>query len=412
MERKRVAVTGLGVLAANGTGRDAFWKSLCEARSGIGRVSLIDASRHPVDIAGEVKDFDFERFSKGKLPSKRVSRQTQLAIAGLHLAHADSGLPLEELARLTAPLCLSVGVSTTSLQIVEHSKEQLDQKGPARVPPHLIGFAQPNATAVALSKELGVPCQILTLSTACCAGLDAVLAAARVIETGQADVALAGGTDSLLTPLGLGGMWSCGLIAKWDGDPAQASRPFDLRRKAGVLSEGAAFLMLESEDHARARGAHVYLLLGGCGSSVDPDGGAPGTGFDSSMRQALGNTPCLPSDLDFICAHGSGDPVLDLQEALALKRVLGATATHIPTTSIKGCTGNPLSAAGPMALVACALAFEHDLIPPVANFQYPDPQCDLDVVSGQPRHIRARRGLLNLHGMGGLNLSVVVERAA
>ena len=401
----------MGVMAPNGRGVAPFWDSLCRGISGIDRISLFDASAYPLAIAGEVKDFRMADHVHGSLNPRRMSRQTQLALAAAQQAILNAGLEPAEIRKDPTVFYLAVGVSTSSFDLFEKGKEQLMARGPQRVNPFMISGGQPHATSSTLVEYLDLPCRSVTMSTACTAGLDAVMDAAERIASGSTDMALAGGADAFVSPLGMAGFWSSGMFPKWDGEPSRASRPFDRDRKGGILSEGAAFLMLERVECAQARGARVLAELAGFGNSVDKPHSEAGSGFPEAMDQALAQACCLPEDIGYVCAHGPSDPVIDRVETASLRKVLGRQAYRIPVSSIKGCTGNPLAAAGPMQLIATVQAFMSGSIPPTANLEYPDPDCDLDYVPGRPRRATPGHALVDLHGLGGRNTCAVVRRA-
>ena len=412
MHRRRVAVTGLGILAANGIGVDAFWSSLLECRSGIRRITLFDTTKFPNVIAGEVQDFRFEDFNRGRHAAHRLSRQSQLALAAAQLALEHGGISQDYLQRERPDALVALGVSTSSFDMFEKGKEQLMNRGPHRVNPFMISAGQPYASTSLLAEMLNLPCQCHALSSACTAGLDAIKVASDTIARGEVTFALAGGTDAFVSPLGIAGFLSSGLIPRWDGPPEKASRPFDRDRKGGILSEGAAMVLLEDLDHVVARGGRPLAELVGFGQSVDQVKTEPCSGFSEAMRRAIANACLLPEDIDYVCAHGPSDPVIDRAETLALKEVLGAHAYRVPTSSIKGCTGNPLSAAGPLQVAAAAMAIQTDTVPPTTNYEHSDIDCDLDYVPSAPRRASVGHALIDLHGLGGRNTCAVLRRIA
>jgi 3-oxoacyl-[acyl-carrier-protein] synthase II len=245
---------------------------------------------------------------------------------------------------------------------------------------------------------------------ACAAGLDGVAQAVEVIHSGQADIAIAGGADAPVTSLTFACLDKAGLVAAYNERPECASRPFDRDRETGVVSEGAGVLIVENLDHALARGAGIYLEITGYGSQSDLDPTQHGSGLEHAIRLALANACKRPEDIDYICAHGPGHPVLDRAETEMVKRVFGEYSYRIPVSSIKGVTGNPLAAAGPLQLIACACAIRDQLVPPTANLENVDPCCDLDYVPTAPRATRIECALINCHGLGGGNSCMIVER--
>lgn len=406
----RVVVTGLGALAANGNGKTAFWKTILERRSGIDRITLFDTSGLPIQIAGEVKDFDLAAFCDVRMNPKRLARQTQLALAAAQMALNDAALDRDAI-RKVQPVPVVIGVSSSAIEIVDRSKEQLLNHGPRRMSPYLVGASQPHAVSSAVGHWLGVDTMPTTLSTACPSGLDAIAMAAAAIRSGRAEIAVAGGADAPINTLTVASFAATGLTPENVENPAKASRPFDRDRRGGILAEGAAVVILESREHALARGVHPILEIMGYGTANDRTGDEPASGLYDSMTRALANSCLLASDVDFVSAHGPSDPVIDRVETGMIKRLMGGHAYSIPVSSIKGVTGNPLAAAGVLQIVAAAMAVETETIPPTANYEHSDPACDLDYVP-KARRGRIHRALVNLHGLGGGNSSLIVQRFA
>jgi len=407
--KNRVVVTGMGILAANGTGRDAFWKSILACKSGIAPISLFDSTEFHIHIAGEVKDFDLTHFVHGRVNTKRLARHSQLALAATQLAIDDADLNREDLLKCE-PVIIVVGVSSGAIDVIESGKERMIELGPKRLSSYSLSACLPNAIANAISAYLDVQTQTLTVSTACGAGLDAVARAVALVREGRADIAITGGSDAPINSLTVASFGPTGLVPMDGGDPEKASRPFDRNRNGGVIAEGAGILVLESLTHALARGATPYLEVTGFGSCGDSHNGDPACGLEDAMAMALANSGRLPQDIDYICAHGPSDPVIDRVETTMIKKTFGDHAYKMPVSSIKGVMGNPLAAAGPLQMAACCLAARDGLIPPTANYDNPDPACDLDYVPNKPRKMKFRRALVNIHGMGGGNSSIVMEK--
>ncbi len=407
--QNKVVVTGLGVLAANGIGKSAFWSSLLAGKSGIGHITLFDAADFPCKIAGEIKDFDPAKFIDRHMKPQRMGRFTQLALTATQMAVEDAGLNLAML-KLIPNFPLILGVSSSAVDILEQHAKQVQKRGVANGVPYSTYSFMPHAAASTISSCLGLPSQPITVSTACAAGLDAVALAYSHIRAGRADIAIAGGADAPITPLCFASFAAAGLVSTRNQQPQKASRPFDLDRDSGVISEGAGVLVLENLEHALSRGAEPYLEIAGYGMNADADPEKPGAGLGETMRLALANSGRRTENIDYINAHGPGHPVLDRIETEMIKQVFGPRAYSIPVSSIKGVTGNPLAAAGPHQLIACSLAFRHELIPPTANCEKADPDCDLDYVPRKARAMRMKTALINSHGLGGRNCSLVVER--
>src|SRR5438045_1090584 len=409
IKRNRVVVTGIGVLAPNGIGLESFWDSLLTGRSGIGPITLFDASNLKSGIAGEVKGFDPHDYIEPELKPRRMARHTQFAYAATMMALQDAGLEINE-SDLPSPTPVVVGVSTSAMDIIERSISEFDRKGFNGMSPTAIAALKPQAPANAIADRIGVRAHSATVSSACPSGLDAVAMAVSSIRSGEAELAIAGGADAPLTPHTVAAFIASGLTVPHNGEPSQASTPFDSSRESGVLAEGAGMFILENLERAEARGAHIYLELTGHAAQRDLEPAQYGSGLRSSMEMALANARCEKSKIDYISAYGPGDPMLDAAEIRFIKEVFGSYAYSIPISSIKGVTGNPLAAAGPLQIAACALTIRDQLIPPTANYQTADPDCDLDVVPLRARKARVHQALLNVRGLGGSASSLVMHR--
>jgi len=374
---------------------------------GVGPLTLFDASKLPTRIAAEVKDFDPKIHLPGNVKWKRLARHTQFALAAMDMAMNDAGLSDAPVFR--RPICIAIGVSTSAIEVVEVAAQGVRQGAEGMLSPWLVWASQPHAVATTLAEYLGARVSIQTVATACKAGADAVLLAAEAVRSGRVDFAIAGGTDAPITSATCAAFSASRLLSTRNDDPARASRPFDRDRDGGVLGEGAGVVVVESLAHARARGARIWLEI--CGGASHPDGfGAPAAdGLGSCMTVALANTHLCSEQIDYICAHGPSDPVIDRMETVMIRNTFGRHAYRIPVSSIKGVTGNPLAAAGPMELIACALAMRDDRLPPTANYTTPDPACDLDYVP-QSRRMRIEHALINVHGMGGGNTTLIVRK--
>lgn len=409
LQRNRVAVSGFGILAANGIGPDAFWKTLMEGESGIGPVTFFDASNLSTRIAGEVKDFDPTAYLSADLKPTRLARFTQFALTALQMAIKEAQLDQDTLKR-AAPIPVIVGVSTSSVEVIEKQHERLQSKGPRHVSAFTAISGFPQAAANAISAAIGVDTHLLTLSSGCPAGMDAIATAAQWIRSGKAEIAIAGGTDTPITPLTMASFCASRSMSTRNEEPSRASRPFDRDRDGGVMAEGCGIVILENMDHAVARGLTPYAEITGYGTQADPPGTEPGTGLAMSMTMALANASHRPEEIDYISAHGPSDVQLDRQETASIKQVLGERAYSVPVSSIKGVTGNPLSAAGPMQIIASILSLRERRVPPTANYTYRDDACDLDYVPGKARSGHFSCILINNHGIGGTNSSMILER--
>lgn len=410
-KRNRVVITGMGVVAPNGIGLEAFWKSILAARSGIGPITLFDASNFKSRIAGEVKDFDPFEYIEADLKPKRMARHTQFAYAATMMALKDGGLEFQDLP-LGGPIPVVIGVSTSALDVIERVFHEVNGAGPDRVSPAALGASKPQAAANVIADRIGMFAHASTVSSACPSGLDAIAIAAAMIRSGEAEVAIAGGADAPITPLAMASFIAAGLSSQRNSEPATASRPFDLSRDSGVISEGAGVLILENLEHAQARGARTYVEISGYGTQRDLDVEQPASGLEFSMGLALANAGQGPDEIDYISAYGPGHPSLDAIEVAIIKRVFGRRAYLLPVSSIKGVTGNALAAGGPFQVIACALGVRDQLLPPTANYEVADPACDLDCVPNHARKARLNSALVNVRGLGGSASTMVLNRIA
>lgn len=406
---RRVVVSGIGIVAANGIGLDAFWKTILAGESGIGPITLFDTEELSTRIAGEVRNFNPQDYIDPALKPQRMARFTQLALAATRLAISDAGLNTAEMCRME-PVAVVMGVSTSATDVIERQVLRIHLHGRKSASPFCAIASLPQAAGGAISSTIGARTQILTISTGCPSGLDAIAFAASQVRSGKFDLAIAGGADAPLTLLSVATFCASNTMSTRNDAPAKASRPFDLHRDGGVMAEAAGIVVIESLDSALARGRKPYLEIRGQGSCADADPRQPARGLMDSMLAAIANSGIRPSDVEHISAHGPSDPLLDRVETAMIKDVLGRWAYRIPVSSIKGVTGNPLGAAGPLQLAACALCMRDGLIPPTANYEAPDPQCDLDYAPGPPRRGHPRFALINNHGFGGSNSSMVVGR--
>ena len=399
IKRNRVVITGMGVIAPNGIGLEAFWESLLAGRSGIGPITLFDPVDLKSQIAGEVKGFDPQEYIEPELKPKRMARHTQFAYAATMMALRDAGLEICE-ADLPSPTPVVVGVSTSALDVIERVFTDSKRNGFNGISPIALGASKPQAAANVIADRIGAGAHAATVSSACPSGLDAVAIAAAMIQSGEAELAIAGGADAPITKHGLASFIATGLSSCRNDDPQGASRPFDYERDSGVISEGAGMFILENLERAEARGVRAYLEITGYSKQRDLDLERPASGLEDSMKIALGNAGRRPDDIDYISAYGPGHPLLDAAEVEIIKRVFGERAYTIPVSSIKAVTGNALAAGGPFQVMACALTIRDQLIAPTANYEFVDPKCDLDFVPNRPRRARVDHALINVRGLG------------
>jgi 3-oxoacyl-[acyl-carrier-protein] synthase II len=408
-KRNRVVITGIGILAPNGIGLDAFWESLLAGRSGIGPITLFDATGFKSRIAGEVKNFDPLDYIEPEFKPKRMARHTQLAYAAAMMALSDAGMDPNDL-ELPSPVPVIIGVSMNSMDVLERALEAVRNNTPKRVAPTTCASSLPQGPANVIADRIGACAHATTVSSACPSGLDAVADAGEMIRLGQAEIAIAGGADAPITPIAMASFAAADLSSCRNDEPDKASRPFDLERDSGVISEGAAVFIVENLEHAEARGARPYIEITGYSKQRDRDPTIPGSGLEYSMQMALANAHRTVNEVDYISAYGPGHPVLDRVEIASIKRVLGQRSSSIPVNSIKGVTGNPLAAGGPFQLAACALSIREQVLPPTANYEVPDPNCDLDLIPNRPRKASVNCALLNVRGLGGSATTMVVNR--
>lgn len=409
MSNRRVVVTGIGIVAPNAIGREAFWDSMQRGTSGTRLITLFDVSEYHAKIAGEIKDFNLSDYLKLKGKASRMSRQTQFAVAAASMAVEDAGTP-DLRSSSTGMVPIYMGVGNASVGRIEKSIEQIQRRGPKRASPTIVESCSPHQAASQVGLELGAMTSSHTISSACAAGVQAVGIAANMIRLGETDLVIAGGTDSPLSQYAFASFDRIGFASAQNDDPEHASRPFDRNADSGVIAEGAAVFVLENYEHAMARGAQVYVEILGAGSHSDLSDDKPLSGLSPAMQLAIANSWMSLTDIDFISAHAPSHPLMDRLETEMIKEVFGDRAYRVPVTSLKGNTGNPMAAAGPMQLASCAMALAEGAVPFIANHEVPAEGCDLDYVKGEPRMTQPKTALINSHGVGGSNTSMVVQR--
>lgn len=399
----------MGVLAPNGIGLEAFWESLLAGRSGIGPITLFDATELKSRIAGEVKGFYPLDHIEAELKPKRMARHTQFAYTAAMMALRDARLQITE-SDLPSPTPVVIGITTSAMDIIEREFNNFDRRGPEGISPMTLSALAPQAAANVIADRIGACAHAATVSAACPSGLDAIAQAASMIRSGEAELAIAGGADAPITKHSIAAFIASGLSSCRNSEPDKASRPFDMQRDSGVISEGAGIFVLENLERAQSRGVRIYLEISGYARTRDHALADAGSGLVEAMKLALANASRTTDDIDHISAYGPGHPFLDAAEVRCIKEVFGARAYSIPINSIKGVTGNPLSAGGPLQLAACALTFRDQLIAPTANYETSDPSCDLDFVPKRARKTRVDCALINVRGLGGGATSMLVNR--
>ena len=409
MER-RVVVTGIGCISPLGIGVDETWKGIVEGRSGITRITKFDPSNLPSQIAGEVKNFKPQDFMSEKLVS-RVDTFIQYAIASARMALEDAKLGDVELGDRAGVV---IGVGMGGVGQVEHYTRILDEKGYKRVTPFFIPMIIPNMAAGQVAILFGAKGPNLAVCTACAAGNHAIGEAYRMIKKGLIDIAICGGTESLITPLTVAGFSVMKALSTRNDEPEKASRPFDAKRDGFVIAEGSGILILEELTHAQKRGAKVYAELIGYGANCDAyhmTAPSPeGEGAANCMKLALEDANILPNEVDYINAHGTSTPLNDVAETKAIKKVFGKHAYKLMVTSTKSMTGHLLGGAGGLEAVITVKALETGIVPPTINLEEPDPECDLDYVPNQARKANIKVAMSNAFGFGGTNACLVFRK--
>jgi 3-oxoacyl-[acyl-carrier-protein] synthase II len=408
MSRRRVVVTGLGIVSPVGIGLEATWSAILGGRTGIGPITRFDASAFPVRIAGEVKDFDVTKWLSAK-EARRYDTFIHYGLVAAIESIRDAGLEDWQGDKERAGVCIGSGIG--GLPLIEETHTALREGGVRKVGPFFVPGSIINMISGLLSIHYGYKGPNLATVTACSTANHSIGEAARLIEYGDADMMVAGGAESTVSPLGVGGFIAARALSHRNDDPATASRPWDLGRDGFVLGEGAGVLVLEELEHARARGARIYCELAGYGMSADAHHiTAPpedGDGARRSMINAVRNAGMAMTDIDYVNAHGTSTPLGDIAECTAVKRAFGDHARKLAISSTKSMTGHLLGAAGGIEAVFTALAIRDQVAPPTANLHDPDPACDLDFVPLVPRPMAIRGAMSNSFGFGGTNATLV-----
>lgn len=408
---KRVVITGMGVLSPVGIGLEEFWTSLTEGKSGIGPVTHFDASNLATTIAGEVKDFDPQKYMDKK-EAKRMDRFTQFAVAAAAMAMEDAGLSKNNVDCERVGVILGTGIGGTNT--FEDQHRVLGTKGPGRVSPFFVPMMIANMAAGHISIALGAKGINYTVITACASGTNSVGEAFKALQRNSADVIITGGTEAAITPMAMAGFASMKAMSTRNHEPQKASRPFDAERDGFVMGEGSAILVLEALEHAKNRGAKIYAEVVGYGCSADAfhiTAPAPGgEGGARAMKLAVEDAGMSSEEVDYINAHGTSTDLNDKYETLAIKTVFGDHAYKMAVSSTKSMTGHLLGAAGSVELIASVLTIKNSIIPPTINLENPDTECDLDYVPNKARIQEVNVALSNSLGFGGHNATVIVKK--
>ncbi|MCX5865748.1 MAG: beta-ketoacyl-ACP synthase II [Deltaproteobacteria bacterium] len=408
---RRVVVTGVGLVTPLGTGVEKTWSALCAGKSGIGPITRFDASEVGVNIAAEVKDFQVEDHIDKKV-AKHLDLFVQYAVAAAGEALRDADLPITD---ENAPRIGSImGCGLGGLPTIEKYHQVAMEKGTKRITPFFIPMVIPNMGAGQISIIYGTRGPNLCLTTACAAGTHAVGEAFRSIVNDECDVAVTGGSESVICPLAVGGFHAMKALSTRNDQPEKASRPFDRDRDGFIISEGAGVLILEELEHAVARGAKIYAEVAGYGLSSDGyHMAAPpedGNGASRCMQMALKDAGMRPEDVDYINAHGTSTPLNDVVETRAIKTAFGDQAYKLAISSTKSMTGHMLGGAGGIEAVFTALSIKHQIAPPTMNLENPSPECDLDYVPNQARKMKIRAAMSNSFGFGGTNAVLIMKQ--
>ncbi|WP_213974999.1 beta-ketoacyl-ACP synthase II [Tepidanaerobacter acetatoxydans] len=411
MDKKRVVVTGIGVISPVGIGLDKFWKSLIEGKSGIDTITTFDTDDLPSNIAGQVRDFNPENYIEKK-EIKRLDRFTQFAIAATKMALEDSKLNLLQIDRTRAGVILGSGIGGATTWEEQHSA--LLEKGPRRVSPFFIPMMIINMASGQVSMAFDLKGPNFTVVTACASGTNAIGEAFKVLQRGDADIIISGGTEAPITKLSLAGFSSMKALSTRNDEPSKASRPFDRDRDGFVMGEGAGIIIMETLDSALKRNARIYGEIIGYGSTADayhltqpsPDG----EGAARAMKASILDAGISPNEVDYINAHGTSTPLNDKFETLAIKNAFGEHAYKLAISSTKSMTGHLLGAAGAIEFIVSLLATFKNEIPPTINYDNADPECDLNYVPNRAINRTVNVALSNSMGFGGHNASVIVKK--
>ncbi len=409
--KKRVVITGLGPITPIGIGKEQYWEGLKTGRPGIAKITGFPVSDYPTQIAGEVRDFNPDSYFERK-DARRMDRFTQFAVAGAQLAIEDAALELDSVDRERCAVILGTGIG--GLNTFEEQCRILHERGPARVSPFFIPMMIGNMGAGQISIAFGFRGPAKSVISACASSTDAMGQALRLIQGGEVDVVLTGGSEAAVCPTGLAGFCAMKAMSTRNDEPEKASRPFDKERDGFVMGEGAGILVFEELEHARRRGARVYAEVKGYGCTADAyhiTAPAPeGEGAARAMKLALADAQLQGEDIDYINAHGTSTLYNDKFETQAIKTVFGDHAYRVAVSSTKSMLGHLLGAAGGVEIIATCLSLVEDVIHPTINYEYPDPECDLDYVPNRARPQIVRNAISNSLGFGGHNATLVLSK--
>jgi 3-oxoacyl-[acyl-carrier-protein] synthase II len=410
-EMTRVVITGMGAITPLGNDVETFWRNVVAGRSGVGPITLFDASAMKTRIAAEVKGFDPEAWF-GRKEARRMDRYVQFALAAAQQALQDARLDPAHVDRERVGVILGTGIG--GIGALVQGVETLMTRGPDRISPFMVPMMLADTAPGLIAIAYGFRGPNMAVVTACASGTNAIGEAMHLIRRGDADVVIAGGAEAAILPVAVAAFNVMGAISTRNEEPERASRPFDRTRDGFVMGEGAGILILERLEHARARGARIYAEVVGYGTSADAYHiTAPlenGEGAALAMRRALADAGLSPRDIDYINAHGTSTPLNDKSETQAIKAVFGEAAYDVPISSTKSMIGHLLGAAGAVEAIVCLRAITDGVIPPTINYEHPDPECDLDYVPNVARRRPVRTAMSNSFGFGGHNACVIFRR--
>jgi len=411
LSKRRVVVTGIGVISPIGIGKEEYFKGLKEGKCGVDYITRFDTAGYDTKIAAEVRDFDPCEYIDKK-ECRRMDRFTQYAVAASKMAVSDAGLDVDSVDSDRFGVCIGSGIG--GMETLETQHTILREKGPGRVSPFMVPMMISNIASGNVSIALKAKGPNTTVVTACASGTNAIGEAFRTIQRGDADLMVTGGTEASITPLSLAGFCSMKALSTRNDDPKTASRPFDKDRDGFVMGEGAGMLIVEELEHAQKRGAVIYGEVVGYGATGDayhitapsPDA----YGAYKAMQMAVNDAGVDAKEIDYINAHGTSTDLNDKLETMAIKRLLGEDAKKVAISSTKSMTGHLLGAAGAIEAIACLMAINEGVIPPTINYTTPDEECDLDYVPNEARNREVKYAISNSLGFGGHNASIMLKK--
>ncbi len=411
MNKRRVVVTGIGMISPLGIGNEPTWQGLIEGRSGIDRITKFDATAFACQIAGEVRGFDPEKWIEKK-EVKKSDTFIHYAIAAAQMAVDDSGLDMKKEDGDRVGVIIGSGIG--GLPLIEEMHQKLMERGPSRISPFFIPGLIVNLAAGHISIRFGAKGPSSAPATACATGAHALGDAFKIIQRDEADVMFGGGSEAVITPLAVGGFAAMRALSTRNDDPQHASRPWDADRDGFVMGEGSGIILLEERERALARGAKIYCEITGYGMSSDAyhitSPAEDGSGMMRVMQRALKDAGLHPNDIEYINAHGTSTPVGDKTETVAIKRLFGDHAYRVAVSSTKSMTGHLLGAAGGLEAAITAMAMKEGVLPPTINYEKPDPECDLDYVPNTAREKQLTHAMSNSFGFGGTNATLIFSK--